>query len=139
MHLAAALAVLPSMLFPATKLASVAATTRGGGMASMRVLDDVDKWIEGNVGVIKSKSNVGGGSGWSTCTRIAVEDRELFVKASGSRNLESMFLGEALGLKALGQAGSLAIPEVLHYADGFDGVRCERTARTRHPSATRGG
>ena len=66
---------------------------------------------------------MGGGSGWASCTKYVLEKdgKELFVKASPSRTLDSMFLGEGLGLKALGAAGSLAIPEVYHYADGFDG------------------
>ena len=111
--------LLPSMLPDSARLTS--ARSRSGN-PSMGVLDDVDNWLTKNVGPIAKKSGVGGGSGWSTCTRYAIEgsDRELFVKASGSRNLESMFLGEALGLKALGVSGSLAIPEVLHYADGTD-------------------
>lgn len=90
---------------------------------SMSVMNDVDKWIESNVGAVASRSGAGGGSGWSQCTRYKIEgsDKELFVKASGSRNLESMFLGEAKGLQALYECGKLAIPEVLHYADGFDG------------------
>jgi protein-ribulosamine 3-kinase len=32
-----------------------------------------------------------------------------------------MFLGEARGLEALGASGAVAVPEVLHYADAFDG------------------
>ena len=97
-----------------SKVARTAASR--GGPSTMGILDEVDKWIETNVGKVQKKSNVAGGSGWSTCTRYAIEgsDKELFVKASGSRNLESMFLGEALGLKALGASGALAIPEVLH-------------------------
>lgn len=92
----------------------------------MGIFDDVDGWIVKEVGAIKSKSGVGGGSGWSTCTRYSIDShegqkRELFVKVSGSANMESMFLGEALGLKALGASGALAIPEVLHYGDGFAG------------------
>lgn len=88
----------------------------------MGVIQDAEKWIESNLSPIKSKSGVGGGSGWASCTRYKLEnDKELFVKASGSKTLDSMFLGEGLGLKALGAAGSMAIPEVYHYADGFDG------------------
>ena len=36
----------------------------------------------------------------------------MVVKASSSKPLERMFLGEALGLKALRESGHLAIPEV---------------------------
>ena len=48
-------------------------------------------------------------------------DADIVVKASGSKPLESMFLGEALGLKALGASKTLKIPEVYHMADGFEG------------------
>ena len=88
---------------------------------SMSIANEIEKYIEDNIGSIKSKRGVGGGSGWSQCTRFTLDSKELFVKSSPSKNLESMFLGEALGLKALGASGSLAIPEVFHYADGFDG------------------
>ena len=91
----------------------------------MALRDEIDSWIAGAVGSIKQKRDVGGGSGWSSCMRYTIDgsDQELFVKASTSKNLESMFLGEALGLKALGASGkeTMAIPEVIHYADGFDG------------------
>ena len=37
---------------------------------------------------------------------------DVVVKASSSKPLERMFLGEALGLRALRESGHLAIPEV---------------------------
>ena len=85
----------------------------------MAILDECEQWIGKNIGPIDKKSSVGGGSGWASCTRFTIQgsDQELFVKASPSRNLETMFLGEAVGLKALGASGSLAIPKVFHYAD----------------------
>ena len=43
------------------------------------------------------------------------------MKASGTKNLEQMFLGEALGLRALRASGTMAVPEVFNFADGFDG------------------
>ena len=87
------------------------------------VTSDVETWIEKHVGAIASKRSVGGGSGWSSCLRYSLEgsDRELFVKASSSKPCEKMFLGEGLGLRALGAAGSLAIPEVFHFDDAFSG------------------
>ena len=88
---------------------------------NMHVMGDAEKWIADNVGKIDNKNGVGGGSGWSSCMKYKAGGKELFVKASGSKRLEEMFLGEAKGLQALGASGALAIPEVLHYADGFDG------------------
>ena len=66
----------------------------------MALRDEIDSWIAGNVGSIKQKRDVDG-SGWSSCMRYTIDgsDQELFVKASTSKNLESMFLGEALGLR----------------------------------------
>ena len=46
-------------------------------------------------------------------TRYSVEGLrcDVVVKASSSKPLERMFLGEALGLRALRDSGHLAIPE----------------------------
>ena len=86
----------------------------------MGISDDAERWITDNCGPISSKRSMGGGSGWASLTRYAVEGHrcELVVKASPSKQLEQMFLGEALGLKALRASGALAIPEVFAYADG---------------------
>ena len=114
------LLLLPSMM-PSFSHSNSAHATRGG-QPTMGIMDDVDKYIETNVGKIASRSGVGGGSGWAQCVRYKIEGgKELFVKASGNKPLEKMFLGEGLGLKALYECGKLAIPEVLHYADGYDG------------------
>ena len=89
----------------------------------MRVFDDAEKWIGDNLGAIVKKKPMGGGSGWASLSRyeVAGMDADIVVKASGSKPLESMFLGEALGLKALGASKTLKIPEVYHMADGFEG------------------
>jgi len=88
----------------------------------MGVIADAEKWISDNLAPIKDRKGGGGGSGWASINTYTLEDgRELFVKASGSKNCQEMFLGEGLGLKALGVADSLAIPKVYHYDDGFDG------------------
>jgi len=47
-------------------------------------------------------------------------DRSFFVKSS-SRPCDIMFLGEALGLRAMHASKSVRIPEVLHYGDGDSG------------------
>mmetsp|Transcript_11074 Transcript_11074/g.35280 ORF Transcript_11074/g.35280 Transcript_11074/m.35280 type:complete len:374 (-) Transcript_11074:1762-2883(-) len=89
----------------------------------MSIASDAERWITSNLGSITSKRSMGGGSGWASLTRYAVEghEKELVVKASGSRPLESMFLGEALGLRALGASGSMAVPEVFAFEDGSNG------------------
>ena len=89
----------------------------------MGTSDDAEKWITENMGKIKKKSGMGGGSGWASLTRYEVEGArcDLVVKASGSRNLESMFLGEGIGLKALGASAAMAIPEVFAMEDAFSG------------------
>lgn len=90
----------------------------------MGISDDAEAWITANVGAIASKRNMGGGSGWASLTRYSVEGArcDLVVKASGSRKLESMFLGEGLGLKALRAAsGSMVVPEVFASEEGSKG------------------
>mmetsp|Transcript_12888 Transcript_12888/g.26117 ORF Transcript_12888/g.26117 Transcript_12888/m.26117 type:complete len:330 (-) Transcript_12888:86-1075(-) len=89
----------------------------------MGIVDDAEAWIASNLGAVTSKKPMGGGSGWASLTRYAAEGCrcDLVVKASGSRSLESMFLGEALGLKALGAADSMAVPEVFTYEEGSSG------------------
>ena len=89
----------------------------------MGAMQDAEKWITENVGSITKTSGMGGGSGWASLSRYSVEGSrcDLVVKASSSRPLESMFLGEALGLKALGASGSMAIPEVFAFEDAFSG------------------
>jgi len=42
------------------------------------------------------------------------------LKASPSKHLEQMFLGEALGLRALRASGDMAVPEVFAFEDGFN-------------------
>jgi len=99
------------------------APTPRGTPISMSVMQDAEKWITDNVGAITKMSRMGGGSGWASLSRYQVEGSrcELVVKASGSKPLEKMFLGEGLGLKALGASGSMAVPEVFAMEDGFDG------------------
>ena len=89
----------------------------------MGIIQDAEKWITDNIGPIKSQRGMGGGSGWASLARYSVEgfDKDLVVKASGSKRLEQMFLGEAKGLQALRASGSMAIPEVFAFEDGFDG------------------
>ena len=98
------------------------ASARTRACLRMGITDDAQKWLTDNLGPITSKRGMGGGSGWASLTRYAVEGQttEFVVKASGTRPLENMFLGEALGLKALGASGALAIPKVFHYADGWE-------------------
>lgn len=77
------------------------------------------KWIEKEIGAIV-KSQRMGGSGWASFSRHTTTERELFVKTS-SRNLEQMFYGEALGLRAMHATGTIRIPEVLKFADSESG------------------
>ena len=100
-----------------------AARPRAARQITMRIFDDAEKWIGDNLGAITKKKPMGGGSGWASLSRyeVAGMDADIVVKASGSKPLESMFLGEALGLKALGASKTLKIPEVYHMADGFEG------------------
>ena len=119
------------MLTTATALVSAIAPTplhirpllEARSTPRMGVMQDAEKWITDNVGPITKTSGMGGGSGWVSLSRYSVEGSrcDLVVKASSSRPLETMFLGEALGLKALGKSGSMAIPEVFAYEDAFSG------------------
>ena len=86
----------------------------------MGIAEDAEAWITENMGKITSKRGMGGGSGWASLTRYTVEGArcDLVVKASGTKNLERMFLGEALGLRALRASGSMAVPEVFAFNDG---------------------
>jgi len=63
-----------------------------------------------------------GGSGWAAFMRVAVKgsEREYFVKTS-NRLSDAMFLGEALGLRAMYAANAVRVPEVLHCGDGMQG------------------
>ena len=108
-------------------LASVAAA--GFQLPSMRgnqklpsIFEDVDTWVEANLGPVTARSRLRGRSVFSVCARYAVGGgKQLFVKASTSRRHEEMYLGEALGLEALTHAESgLAVPAVLHSADGSE-------------------
>ena len=99
-------------------------TSRRHAAPTMRIIfDDAEKWIGDNLGAITKKKPMGGGSGWASLSRyeVAGMDADIVVKASSNKPLESMFLGEALGLKALGASKTLKIPEVYHMADGFEG------------------
>ena len=89
----------------------------------MGISDDAEKWISDNLGAISSKQGMGGGSGWASLMRYSVEGLrcDVVVKASASRPLETMFLGEGIGLRALGASATMAVPEVFHYDDGFTG------------------
>jgi fructosamine-3-kinase len=99
---------------------------RGAGRSAtprMSITTDAEKWITENLGPITGQRGMGGGSGWASLTRYSVEGLrcDVVVKASSSKPLERMFLGEALGLRALRDSGHLAIPEVFAFNDGSAG------------------
>ena len=101
--------------------AATSHATRAVVLASAAL--SADEWITTNVGPISAKYRMRGGSGWSACAKYTAGGQELFVKSSVAHDLSSMYLGEALGLKALSEAGhhsggSLTIPSVLRCADG---------------------
>lgn len=81
---------------------------------------DSERWIVKNLGPVSSSQSLGGGSGWASLRRCTVEDSELFVKAS-SRPSDSMFLGEAAGLRALHATQTLAVPRVVHFGEAETG------------------
>lgn len=87
----------------------------------MGINQDAEAWISANIGPLERSSRMGG-SGWAAFMRVAVkgDKREYFVKTS-SRPSDLMFLGEALGLRAMYAANAVRIPEVLHYGDGMQG------------------
>jgi len=102
---------------------ATALSLQRAGVPRMGVMDDAEKYITDNFGPIKSRRGMGGGSGWASLTRYSADNArcDFVVKASGSRPLESMFLGEALGLRALRASGSMAVPEVFAFEDSFSG------------------
>lgn len=87
----------------------------------MGISQDAEEWISANVGPVERSSRMGG-SGWAAFMRVAVKgsEREYFVKTS-NRPSDAMFLGEALGLRAMYAANAVRIPEVLHCGDGMQG------------------
>ena len=115
----AAAALLPTSAL----LRPPACARRSPAPPQLGIASDAEAWITENLGPITSKRSMGGGSGWASLTRYAVEGArcDVVVKASGSRPLKSMFLGEGLGLKALRSAGSMAVPEVFAYEEGANG------------------
>jgi len=87
----------------------------------MGISQDAEEWISANVGPVERSSRMGG-SGWAAFMRVAVKgsEREYFVKTS-NRLSDAMFLGEALGLRAMYAANAVRVPEVLHCGDGMQG------------------
>lgn len=85
----------------------------------MAANDDALRWVEANVGAIESSSSAGG-SGWASFRRVKAGGRELFIKTS-SRPSDVMFLGEAVGLRAMHATESVVVPEVLAFGDGDGG------------------
>lgn len=85
----------------------------------MAANDDALRWVEANVGAIESSSSAGG-SGWASFRRVKAGGRELFIKTS-SRPSDVMFLGEAVGLRAMHATDSVVVPEVLAFGDGDGG------------------
>jgi len=88
---------------------------------TMGIDQDATAWIGSNLGAVEKSSSLGG-SGWSSFRRVSVEDdaREYFVKTS-NRPSDAMFLGEALGLRAMYSAEAVRIPEVVGWGDGTQG------------------
>ncbi|KAL1528572.1 hypothetical protein AB1Y20_009913 [Prymnesium parvum] len=113
---------LPRALPPARTSSCASARARHDVAPTMGIMQDAEKWITDNIGPIRKSSGMGGSS-WASLARYSVENSrcDLVVKASGSRNLESMFLGEGLGLRALGASGSVVVPEVFAFEDGVNG------------------
>lgn len=85
----------------------------------MSVDDNALRWVEANVGAVEL-SSAAGGSGWASFKRVKAGGRELFVKTS-SRPSNVMFLGEAVGLRAMHATDSVVVPDVLHFGDGDGG------------------
>ena len=87
------------------------------------VAEDAEAWLTFNLGNIASKRSMASGSGGASLMRYTLEGSrcDVVVKTSRSKNLEQMFLGEALGLRALRASGSMVVPEVFHFDDCIGG------------------
>lgn len=128
---AAAASLITGCLSPAFQTglaASMSALARapaaqGGGTAKRaavtRRASAVDEWFASQGIEVDSKGG-GGGSGWSSTSIIKTNKGDFFVKTA-NRPAKDMFEGEALGLRALGAAGGVRVPKVLHYGDDGPG------------------
>ena len=90
---------------------------------------DIKQWFLSNgFGDVAKKGGSFGGSGWSSTSRWQSAEKSFFVKTS-SKKCESMFLGEAAGLRAMKKAADsmggdedrLVVPEVFAARDYDDG------------------
>ncbi len=87
-------------------------------LLAMGIDADAERWITQNIGPVKRSQRLGGSS-WASFSRYTVEgkDSDYFVKSS-SRPSDVMFLGEAVGLRAMHATGTVTVPEVMHFGDG---------------------
>ncbi|GAB4824243.1 hypothetical protein N2152v2_011289 [Parachlorella kessleri] len=83
---------------------------------SARAEDAVTQWMEQHLeGGKVAKQAFVGGSGWSSAyTYVMTGGQKYFVKLAMGRD-ETMFKGEALGLRAMYDTGTVRIPKVHHY------------------------
>lgn len=82
---------------------------------------EIKQWFTSNgYGDVKKRGGMGG-SGWSSTAKWASDTSEFFVKTS-SKSYNSMFRGEAEGLRVMRSATSaLKIPQVYHASDYENG------------------
>jgi protein-ribulosamine 3-kinase len=105
----------------------------GTQLAAMAPLDqELELWASSEGYGKIDKAIPAGSSGWASFRKVTVTNPpesngkpvSFFVKSS-SRSAEEMFLGEALGLKAMYECSqgedSLRIPKVYHYGDFAEG------------------
>lgn len=86
-------------------------------MAASKTADGAAAWIEEHMGMGKvTGTSFAGGSSWSSAYVYATESgRKLFVKTALGRDPQSMFRGEAEGLRAVHATRTVRVPEVHHY------------------------
>jgi protein-ribulosamine 3-kinase len=84
---------------------------------------DVQRAVEQATGSTVTHVSSLGGSSWSSAYRYDIADgRRLFVKLGRGAGAETMFAGEAAGLRAMSATRTLRIPAVLHAGPVSDGA-----------------